>query len=602
MAVNRPVYTSPRRKRDPNVFTAPTTSVVPQQNQSHAPATGFASSTANPTNKINEPTENIPTGAHPVRYDRLVGRNTQPIEKGPVSNISPQQTVKPEKKQETKISPEAQNYQSQIEELYKLNKALQEEYRMPVNQNDIRDSLGNVRGAIDQFGRPYNMEEDEIFKNISDNTYRQMLQQANNRGMAMSENTQARIGQAQSLLGLDFQQAHDTRNLQGIQNHQQYLNTLMGMNQQNYAMSRDALGDARYADETVYNRQMDTRNMETQTYGFELTGQTREFMDTFQNMTPEQRQDILQYDSNYAERMNQLDPNSEEYQALNSARFAKVLREFTNDPQTMGQYLINDYGLSPLQISMMSQKQGIDNLNAELSTIQQYYSDFQQEINNRMAQNPNDPMIPHLKIARAEKIAATNQAEMNHMEKLQKDAIELWKIMGVANEFVEAALGVPVGSQTSDFFDKQGRLAISEFNAQTSAFQAETSRLNYQDNSSHRAWQRRVEEAKQSASEEAALFLGEYFAFTTDPANEGKGFAEFMTEPLMDNDGNYVKDETGNNYMIYNRIGDRTANELLDMLVKLDRIGPEEASAMDESIAKILDAAAANMMPATGGE
>jgi hypothetical protein len=160
--------------------------------------------------------------------------------------------------------------------------------------------------------------------------------------------------------------------------------------------------------------------------------------------------------------MNQLDPNSQEYQMLNAARFNKILSNLANDPETFGQYLVNDYGINPAIVGDMISESRQQNLQNELSTINQYYQDFQAEINRRTEINPNDPLIPYLNIARAEKISSINESQMKAVERLQKDALDMFKILGVAYGTVADVLGLPEGATTADFYDKQGRLAISQ--------------------------------------------------------------------------------------------------------------------------------------------
>jgi len=478
---------------------------------------------------VNTGTPKMPTGN--------VVTNDKPVNDIPTGNVPTGGTTQ-DTKVETKLDSKTQHFMNQLVELKALLKSNRDTFNLPgATPEDIQGAMGIHGQAIDRYGAPYDMQNDPIFQNIANFNDSQMLQNANSRGLAMSGETQARTAQARDLLGLQFQESEQARRQQDINNRQGQVNQLVGMNQTNYnrsrdtfndAMgieqnmynrSRDAVGDQRYQDQLDYSRQQDRRQQELQTYGFELNDTSRGLMDTFTNMNPQERQNIQQYDSNYAERMNQLDVNSPEYQQLNAARFNKIMQGFASDPQTMAKYLMNDYGLNPMQVSTMARNQGIDNLNIEKSTIGQYYSDFQQEINNRMAKNPNDPLIPVLKIARNEKISAMNEAQMNMMEKMTKQAMDLWKLMGVADESIAEVLGVAVGAKTADYYDAQGRLKISQAqlgiqqqNANTSAFNAQTSRANQQRNQA-------LFDLQKSTSEDTQILYSEFIKSKADNPN-----------------------------------------------------------------------------------
>jgi hypothetical protein len=158
--------------------------------------------------------------------------------------------------------------------------------------------------------------------------------------------------------------------------------------------------------------------------------------------------------------MNQLDPNSQEYQMLNAARFNKILSNLANDPETFGQYLVNDYGINPAIVGDMISESRQQNLQNELSTINQYYQDFQAEINRRTEINPNDPLIPYLNIARAEKIASIDASKLNQQQLLEKSAFDLFKELGFASGWIAEVLGLPEGTTSRQFLNDQGKLNI----------------------------------------------------------------------------------------------------------------------------------------------
>ena len=375
------------------------------------------------------------------------------------------------------------------------------------SQFGMRDIDAKYR-EMEELFRNYDPTTDPMYKQMADRTTSQMLQKYGSRGLGGADFAQGAMSKANLQLGMDFKG-------QAMKGLQDQFNTLTGLEGTNYGRYRDSVGDVRDdfktaqgMEQTGYNRAQDARQQELQTYGFELNDTTRGLMDTFTNMTPEQRQYSQQFEANFAEEMGNHDPNSPEYNTLNAARFNKILQNFASEPQTYGKYLMNDYGLNPMQVSTMARQQGIDNLEIEKSTMGQYYNDFQQEINNRMARNPNDPLIPYLQIARNEKIGAMNESQMNQMEKMTKDAMDLWKITGVANDFVSQVLGIPLGAKTLDYYDKEGRLAISEFTAQTGRISANASAQNA-------ALNRQKFEMQETTSKEAQLYLGRFLEAKT---------------------------------------------------------------------------------------
>lgn len=117
----------------------------------------------------------------------------------------------------------------------------------------------------------------------------------------------------------------------------------------------------------------------------------------------------------------------------------------------------------------------------QLDTIGQYSGDYQAEINRREAtpDTADDELIPYLKTARQDKIAAQAAAEGKAAEAKTKaeqqqyeQALNLWKASGtVPNQTIADILGVPVGAKTADY-------NIDSINATTSRMNAETSKKN----------------------------------------------------------------------------------------------------------------------------
>ena len=92
-------------------------------------------------------------------------------------------------------------------------------------------------------------------------------------------------------------------------------------------------------------------------------------------------------------------------------------------------------------------------LQRQIETIAQYSNDYQAEINRRMAIDPNDPLIPYLKVARAQKIAAMKEAELDAQEKAIKLAFDTWVKLGYATPEIAAILGIPVNAKTVEYAD-----------------------------------------------------------------------------------------------------------------------------------------------------
>lgn len=190
--------------------------------------------------------------------------------------------------------------------------------------SEINNTTNQLTNAVQGFGQAYDVTKDPVYNALADYQERRMLQLAGRTGSAYDSNTQARIGQANMQLGLQFQQQDQNRQLQNIQNLQGQLNTLTGL--EDRAMNRE---------QTLY--------------GMALTPQTRDYMGMMQNVTPEQRQFLDQYKDNYAAVINQMDPSDPNRKIFEAARFQKVAA----DPVQFRDYLINDYGLSPFQVDNM---------------------------------------------------------------------------------------------------------------------------------------------------------------------------------------------------------------------------------------------------------
>ena len=111
-------------------------------------------------------------------------------------------------------------------------------------------------------------------------------------------------------------------------------------------------------------------------------------------------------------------------------------------------------------------KEAKEVLEREIATIAQYDSDYTAEIQRREALNPNDPLIPYLKIARQEKLDRLEtsmqeriKAEQETQKEMVKQAMDLWETLGYATQEIAEILNIPVGTKTSDYAYKQANLA-----------------------------------------------------------------------------------------------------------------------------------------------
>jgi hypothetical protein len=111
----------------------------------------------------------------------------------------------------------------------------------------------------------------------------------------------------------------------------------------------------------------------------------------------------------------------------------------------------------------------------QIDTVGQYYQDYQAEIDRRSAIDPNDPLIPYLKIARAQKIAGMNEAELTAQDKEYKKAFDMWVKLGESTPEIEQILKLQPRTRTADYADMltdNARMAKSASAAGTSQKQS----------------------------------------------------------------------------------------------------------------------------------
>ncbi len=118
----------------------------------------------------------------------------------------------------------------------------------------------------------------------------------------------------------------------------------------------------------------------------------------------------------------------------------------------------NDWKLAPLAEQQTLKKNAM--LKNSLDTIGQYANNYQAEIDKRQ---PNDPLVPYLKVAQAQKIATMNASKLSAQEKQVKQAFDNFKQMGYATAPVAQILGIPEGSKTMDYIKTQNESAKTQY-------------------------------------------------------------------------------------------------------------------------------------------
>lgn len=91
----------------------------------------------------------------------------------------------------------------------------------------------------------------------------------------------------------------------------------------------------------------------------------------------------------------------------------------------------------------------------QIDTIGQYGNDYMAEINRRKGtvDTADDELIPHLTIARMNKIAGMNEADLSAREKAEKKAFDMWQELGYATPEVAQLLGIDEGTKTAKYAD-----------------------------------------------------------------------------------------------------------------------------------------------------
>jgi rubrerythrin len=93
----------------------------------------------------------------------------------------------------------------------------------------------------------------------------------------------------------------------------------------------------------------------------------------------------------------------------------------------------------------------ISNLGSSMQDVGQYSNDFQDRINFLEQTNPTDPTLPYLKQAREQKIATMIEAQQKISEQEREVAFDLFDKLGKANSYIAQTLGIPQGTTTMDY-------------------------------------------------------------------------------------------------------------------------------------------------------
>lgn len=91
----------------------------------------------------------------------------------------------------------------------------------------------------------------------------------------------------------------------------------------------------------------------------------------------------------------------------------------------------------------------------QIDTIGQYGNDYMAEINRRKGtvDTADDELIPHLTIARMNKIAGMNEAELTAQDKEYKKAFDMWVELGESTPELEQILGLQPNTRTAKYSD-----------------------------------------------------------------------------------------------------------------------------------------------------
>lgn len=182
------------------------------------------------------------------------------------------------------------------------------------------------------------------------------------------------MSQANLALGLDFKKDNDARKKSDIANLIQQIQTVQGLENQNYNRNRTTANDIA----TNFGRYVDPN--------------------TLNPLSESEMATAMPYQDDYQKAINLFGANSAMGQILARARTQKIL----SDMQKYGQYL-------PQTKEAFEKDQ-----QKEIDTVGQYYGDYQAEIDRRTntPDTADDYLIPYLRMAREGKIEALDKKKI----------------------------------------------------------------------------------------------------------------------------------------------------------------------------------------------
>lgn len=233
------------------------------------------------------------------------------------------------------------------------------------SQNEMSNRLQNIQNIGGLINTTNNLDDRQMYK--QDRTYNRDLQQY---GFGLTEQMRQDLGILQTLPRGTIDQYKVNK-----EDYAEAMKT-MDPNSQEYKINnalrvQKVLSDpikhkdvlvSEYgvspiqANKLMQDHQDRTLKRDMELYGMNLTDNMRGSLSVLQGLPMEEVSQFRQAEDNYAGAMQGLSPNSREYQVYNALRIQKLLK----DPVQYKEYLINDYGLSPLQVDNMVMSKQIE--------------------------------------------------------------------------------------------------------------------------------------------------------------------------------------------------------------------------------------------------
>lgn len=368
----------------------------------------------------------------------------------------------------------------------------------------IAQSINNKNLAVQGLGQKYQGDKNasEVAKYGQVNSLNEIAANQGDRGGIGRQNTlAAMVGGENRLNDINLQQGSEEASLKN-----DIANLVLEGNIQEATIQsnrlKDLIANNTNMDNTNYERNYNAEGRALQNYQFDV-GQGNTDRQFNQGVTEfnTNRGDTLSRDKQTQENFNTNRGDTLAQNTLENTRIAnkdkieaetKMKSDYAASIKGLGDQMdyqaeinaiVNDGDTSnDWKLSILKQERQIkvDNkLQNDIQTINQYGTDFQAEINKRA---PNDPLVPYLKVARANKLSTIAASQLSQEEQIQKSAIEMFKATGTASGWVAEALGVPEGSQSVEFkkaldssSQQWAQIGIQQQNANTSAYKAANS-------------------------------------------------------------------------------------------------------------------------------